>query len=42
MNDHDEDDDLYFVDPCGWQFSIVCALVAVVLLLAGLVLKEVL
>jgi hypothetical protein len=30
---HDEDDDLYFVDPCGWQFAVVCALVAVLLVL---------
>jgi hypothetical protein len=27
---HDEDDDLYFVDPCGWRVAIVALIAAVV------------
>lgn len=39
---HDEDDDLCMFDPGNWQIALACALVAVLVLLAGLVLKEVL
>ena len=39
---HDEDEDLCMFDPGSWQIALACALVAVVLLLAVLVLKEML
>lgn len=39
---HDEDDDLCMFDPGSWQIAIACALAAVLLLLAGVALKEVL
>lgn len=27
---HDEDDDLYFVNPCGWRVAIAALLAAIV------------
>jgi len=40
MVNHDEDEDLCIFDPGSWQIAIACALVAVVLLLAGVALKD--
>ncbi len=39
---HDEDEDLCMFDPGSWQIALACALVAVLVLLAGVALKEVL
>lgn len=39
---HDEDDDLHFVDPCGWHVAIGFLLLAIVVGLAGLGLKTLL
>jgi hypothetical protein len=39
---HDEDNDLCMFDPGSWQIALACALVAVLLLLACVALKEVL
>ena len=39
---HDEDEDLCMFDLGSWKIALACALVAVVLLLAGMALKEVL
>ncbi len=38
---HDEDDDLYLFDPGSWHIALLCLLLAMVIMLAGLALMEV-
>jgi hypothetical protein len=38
---HDEDEDLCMFDPGSWHIALLCLLLAMVIMLAGLVLMEV-